>query len=222
MRDYTFISPQEMEIITSIILKDADISTVWDGEVQKINIDSLIEFAFELDIVWENIDDLDSLNIVLAAIKPSIKTIYLNETKKDLFEEKIGTMNFTMAHELGHWVLHVTKQQKYEQLSFGQNEIYYCRSSSKRLPEETQADMFAASLLMPKDLVIGAVEDMKKKGYVLLSELYNLADQFEVSISALTNRIKSLKLLYFKDNKIFLSEDHATGQLSIFDFDNYQ
>lgn len=216
MRDYTFISTQEMEIITSIILNDADVSTVWDGEVKKVNIDSLIEFTFDLDVIWENLDDLDSLNNVLAAIKPNIKTIYLNETKKDLFEDKIGTMNFTMAHELGHWVLHVTKQQIYEQLSFRQNDRYYCRSSSKRLPEETQADMFAASLLMPKNIVIGAVNDINKKGYVKFAELYKLADQFEVSISALKNRIVSLKLLYFKDKKIYLSEDDVTGQMSIF------
>lgn len=216
MSNYTYISPKEMDIIASIILKDTKIPTIWEGKVHKVDIDSLIEFDFDLSIVWTDIDDLDAHNMVLAAIKPSIKTIYMNETKKSLFEEKIGTMNFTKAHELGHWVLHVTKQQKYEQLSFHSTELYHCRSSAVRAPEETQADMFAASLLMPRDIVIGAVECLKKKGYVLFPELYNLADQFEVSISAMKNRISSLKLLYFKDKKIYLSEDDVTGQMSFF------
>ena len=190
MGDYTFIPPKDMDIITSIILNDADVPTNWEGEVHKVDIDSIIEFNYDLNIVWTDINDLDSNNIVLAAIKPSTKTIYMNESKKELFQEKIGTMNFTKAHELGHWVLHITQQQNYEQLSFNQNEVYHCRSSATRLPEETQADMFAASLLMPKYIVIGAVDDLRKKGYVGFPELYSLADQFEVSISALTNRIR--------------------------------
>lgn len=213
-KNYTFISSKEMDIITSIILNDANIPTIWEGKIQKVDIDSLIEFTFELDIVWANIDDLDYNNIVLAAINPSLKTIYLNETKKNLFEEKIGTMNFTKAHELGHWVLHITKQQEYEQICFKPSEVYYCRTSAIRHPEEIQADMFAASLLMPRDVIVGAVKEIKKKGYVTFSELYRLADQFEVSISALINRISSLKLLYFKGKKIYLSEDDITGQLS--------
>ncbi|WP_312813221.1 ImmA/IrrE family metallo-endopeptidase [Sedimentibacter sp.] len=132
---------------------------------------------------------MDVGGMILAAIKPSEKLIIMNESKKDLFKEKMGTMNFSKAHELGHWVLHVT---------------------------EVQADMFAASLLMPKEIISEAVNELKQKGFVTFPELYKMADKFEVSISALTNRIIGLGLLYINNKKIYLSVDEMTGQMRLF------
>ncbi|WP_170866732.1 M78 family metallopeptidase domain-containing protein [Anaerocolumna jejuensis] len=52
--------------------------------------------------------------------------------------------------------------------------------------------MFAASLLMPKGVVTGAITELKKKGYVSFPELYFIKDKLEVSISALVARINTL------------------------------
>ena len=76
--------------------------------------------------------------------------------------------------------------------------------------------MFAASLLMPKDIISEAVNELKHKGYVTFPELYKLADEFEVSISALTNRIKTLGLLYIKNKIIYNSVDEAIRQIKLF------
>jgi Zn-dependent peptidase ImmA (M78 family) len=139
----------------------------------------------------------------------------MNETKRDLFTEKMGTMNFSKAHELGHWILHVTKQQDYEQLSFMENETYFCRGGLKRPPEEIQADMFAASLLMPKAVIVGAINMLKERGIVEFPDLYRLKDEFEVSISALVTRVCELRLLYIAGKRVYMSEAEATGQLSL-------
>ena len=84
------------------------------------------------------------------------------------------------------------------------------------LQSEVQADMFAASLLMPKDIVSNAINELKQKGYVKFHELYKMADDFEVSISALTNRVKKLGLLYIKNRIIYNSADEAIGQTKLF------
>jgi len=215
MRTSNFITCEMMNSLTETILEKAGISTVWQGSVKKINIDSIIEFEYDLDIQWENIDLYSPGNIVLAAIFPKQKIIYMNETKRELFVEKMGTMNFSKAHELGHWVLHVTDQKDYEQLAFSEFETFYCRSYAKKPPQETQADMFAASILMPKSILSGAIHMLKKHGRVTFNELYKLKDAFEVSISALTIRIQELKLLYFAGKNIYFSEAEATGQLSL-------
>lgn len=216
MSKFGYISYGEMEKITIGILNNLGVNLNWNGTVNKIDIDYIIEFEYDLEIVWENIDFLDEEGTILAAIKPADKIIIMNESKKKLFTEKMGTMNFSKAHELGHWVLHVTEQKGYEQLTFLPTDVYHCRNLIKREPEEIQADMFAASLLMPKNIITCAVNNLKEKGYVTFPELYALKDQFEVSISALVNRITILKLLYIKDKKIYLSEDEVTGQLSLF------
>jgi len=211
-----FITYSEMDAIAESILSKAGVSTTWQGSVTKIDIDKLIEFEYNLEFEWENIDHLAQNEVVLAAIAPERKVIYMNETKKELFLEKMGTMNFSKAHELGHWILHVVKQQDYEQLTFENNEKFLCRIYSKRSPLEVQADMFAASILMPKDTICGAIKEIKAKEKVTFSDLYKLKDDFEVSISALTMRIKKLKLLYIKNREIYLDKDDAIGQYKMF------
>jgi Zn-dependent peptidase ImmA (M78 family) len=210
-----FIKNNQMDFIAEQVLSKAGISTAWQGKITKINIDSLIEFEYDLEIVWENIDHFSKDGIVLAAIFPKRKIIYMNDSKKDLFSQKMGTMNFSKAHELGHWILHVTKQQNYEQLTFFDNEVFFCRGGTKRPPEEIQADMFAASILMPKEIFTGAINLLKASGNVGFPDLYKLKDEFEVSISALTTRARELGLLYINNNKIFMSEAEAKGQLQL-------
>jgi Zn-dependent peptidase ImmA (M78 family) len=212
----TFITSGEMDIIAEQILLKAGIPTFWQGIVQRVDIDALIEFEYGLEIQWKNIDHFAEDGVVLAAIVPKHKLIYMNDTKKSLFKEKIGTMNFSKAHELGHWILHVTDQQEYEQLSFDECETFYCRSFSRKPPKEIQADMFAASVLMPKGIIHGAIGEMKERGKVTFSDLYRLRDRFEVSISALTARVQELKLLCIVDKKIYLSEAESIGQASLF------
>lgn len=216
MLDYKYISQEEMEFITTQVLKRSEIPFSWNGHIEKVDIDYIIEFVYGLEIAWEDIDSLDVNGTILAAIKPADKLIIMNESKKDLFKEKMGTMNFSKAHELGHWILHVTEQKEYEQMTFLKTEVFHCRNMVKRPPKEVQADMFAAAILMPKEVISKAVNELKQKGFVTFPELYEMADDFEVSISALVNRIKNLRLLYVENKKIYLSEDEATGQLKLF------
>jgi len=213
-----YITPDEMDNIAINVLVSAGQPTTWQGSVCKTKIDHLIEFEYGLDIVWEDIDHFapNENEEVLAALIPEQKLIYMNEAKKDLFMKKMGTMNFSKAHELGHWVLHITELQDYEQLTFSENQTYFCRSASKKDPQETQADMFAASILMPKDIITYAINMLKERGKISFPNLYKLCDEFEVSISALTIRVQELKLLHITaDGKIYFSEAEAMGQMSI-------
>ncbi|MCL2398501.1 MAG: ImmA/IrrE family metallo-endopeptidase [Defluviitaleaceae bacterium] len=210
-----YISYGEMNRITESVLAGANIPTVWQGFVNKVDIDALIEFDYDLEIAWKDIDYLAPGETVFAAITPKHKRIYMNETKKTLFMEKMGTMNFSKAHELGHWILHITEQNAYEQLTFEEHETFFCRSALKKPLQEIQADMFAACLLMPKDIIAGVINELKQRGQVTFPDLYRLSGEFEVSISALTIRVQELKLLCIADKMIYHSEAEAMGQLSL-------
>ena len=211
-----FITNDEMDVIAEQILTKAGVSVSWQGTVDRVDIDALIEFEYGLEIQWKDIDHFAQDGVVLAAIVPKHKLIYMNEAKKDFFTEKMGTMNFSKAHELGHWVLHVVEQQEYEQLSFTEHDTFYCRNTAKKPPHEIQADMFAASILMPKNIVCGVINQMKESGKVTFPDLYRLKDNFEVSISALAARVQELKLLYIVDKKIYFSEAEAIGQITLY------
>ena len=180
-----FITRERMEELTEKILTDYGYDP--RGKViQPIPIEELIEFHFDLHICWEKIDHLDAGGIVMAALFPNESQIVLNETQRDLFDRKLGTYYFTLAHELGHWVLHTGKSPYILRLKdVGWTKPY----------EEVQADLFAGCLLLPHPMLDRAVNQLKKMGRIHLSKLYLLADCFRVSISALSVRLTQLQLL---------------------------
>lgn len=214
----TFITLDKMETITEGILTQYGYPLSLDGNPNAIPIDEIIEFHYNLDINWEPIDHFDQDGLVMAAIIPSRRRIIMNESCKELFKIKNGTMNFTMGHELGHWVLHV--EDKFNQqiaFSFEEDkEVYYCRNFSKKPPEEFQADMFAGCLLMPKPIIVYLVDLLRSTcGVIKYPQLYSICDIFNVSISALKVRLHSLNLLYIDEiGKIHRSREDYDGQMT--------
>lgn len=212
-----YIAPEQMELLTERILTDYGYDP-YQKLVQNVPIEEIVEFHFDLQICWETIDHLDQDGMVMAAILPSERRIVLNETHRGLFDSKIGTYHFTLAHELGHWVLHTSGAPyrlrlhnsgqddrtgrcipadalREEASCPGSGHPFYCRSTSRKPPEEVQADLFAECLLMPRPMMERAVGQLRKMGKIQLSHLYGLAKCFRVSISALSVRLTRLQLL---------------------------
>lgn len=159
-----------------------------------INAERLAEFHFELEIEWRRLEN----DNVAAALSVSKKKIYINELATD-----VGFRNFTIAHELGHWVLH--------------------RSLiGEHTPQiEREAEKFAAYLLMPEEMI--REEFAKIKPPFTWRDLYELAEKFCVSPSAMKIRLSQweLKLIYVsKDGNIYQSKreflERETGQLRLF------
>lgn len=104
---------------------------------------------------------------------------------------------FTIAHELGHFLLH--NHSKSEQLFVDKDFLVKYRSannySSAELKHEQEANAFAAALLMPKEFVH---KELSRKNTTNLPELELievLAKVFEVSIPAMTYRLNNLNIL---------------------------
>jgi Zn-dependent peptidase ImmA (M78 family) len=115
---------------------------------------------------------------------------------RDPFETVIGVnthhapvrQHFTIAHELGHLMLHETDQLHVDHKF--RNEF----SSDGSDPEEIEANLFAAALLMPAQFLR---EDIQKTEIDLADEdvIYKLAKQYGVSTQALTIRLVNLGYL---------------------------
>lgn len=100
---------------------------------------------------------------------------------------------FTMAHELGHFLLHqdmigegVDDNAMYRSTPEGD---FYNTAIEKF--HEMQANSFAASILMPEELLRQEVATLREDGYVRLKAL---AAKFQVSPSAMRWRLKSVGL----------------------------
>ncbi|MFP5222055.1 MAG: ImmA/IrrE family metallo-endopeptidase [Acidobacteriota bacterium] len=85
--------------------------------------------------------------------------------------------NFTIAHELGHLLLHTN----FKEPGIAQ----FNRFGSDRA--ETEANWFAANLLMPREEFIAAAEECGHNPYIL-------AGRFGVSVAAANVRLSALKL----------------------------
>lgn len=106
---------------------------------------------------------------------------------------------FTIAHELGHFLLHKESDgsdtvfvDKDFIVKYRSNKLY----SESELRQEQEANAFAASLLMPKEFIFDELNKERNKS-LGESELINeLASVFEVSIPAMTFRLSNLNILY--------------------------
>jgi len=106
---------------------------------------------------------------------PEYSTILVNDT------DPYARQRFTIAHELGHYVLHHNDESDGVFISF--------RGASN--PEERAANRFAADLLMPKDIL------RKSHAEKTLPLLWTLAEEFSVSRAAMKYQLESLGLRYY-------------------------
>ena len=67
-----------------------------------------------------------------------------------------GRYNFTIAHEIGHHVLH---RQIYLAAKQAETKPAMCREKGQKPLAEKQADRFAAALLMPPDILANAIKE---------------------------------------------------------------
>lgn len=99
--------------------------------------------------------------------------------------------NFTIAHELGHFLLHDQEEQLHVDHEFRVSIRRRDALSSQGIDDaEREANFFAAALLMPNEFLendLGDDVDLFDDDF-----LYNLARKYGVSVQALLNRLKNL------------------------------
>jgi len=158
-----------------------------------IDASTIAEFL-DLDIVWDTIAE-DEQGANAARILPLEKLIEIDENIPEL---KGGFGESTIAHEIGHWVLHIDTEQVERFIRLKQKGMnvqvkpFLCRSSNlARI--EWQAQYFAACLLMPQHIL---TELKQGKDLTKWQHLYQMAEELGVTISNLTTRLQDLGWIY--------------------------
>jgi Zn-dependent peptidase ImmA (M78 family) len=101
---------------------------------------------------------------------------------------------FSIAHEVGHFVLHHKLSNIFIDKKYTTVFLRDKSSETGEYRREVQANQFAASLLMPKSLLVDAIQKSKVD---IADEhgLKQLADHFEVSTQALSLRLARLGMI---------------------------
>jgi hypothetical protein len=162
---------------------------------------TLVADFLDLGVVWEPIP-ADELGAIAARILPQQRLIEINE---DILDLPQGFQESTLAHEIGHWVLHINQEvadgvtfptEKPEPDNSNNNDPFFCRGkgSSRELDSiEWQAQYFAGCLLMPRHILM---EKAHQRDLTRWPHLYQLKDELGVSISNLVNRLQDLGWIY--------------------------
>jgi hypothetical protein len=89
-----------------------------------------------------------------------------------------GRVNFSLAHELGHF--YIPEHRRLLRAGLTHNSV---ADYGSKAPYEREADRFAANLLMPQELFIKHVEE-KHSGFCTLKNLRSMAEHLGTSISS--------------------------------------
>lgn len=168
-----------------------------------------------LDILYEEISE-EPGRTILAEIRPKRRLIVVNERRLNLIEGTPGYFNTTVAHELGHWWLHVdhTALNHAALPDFIHSSAPPRREDGRERWDERNADELMSYLLMPKTLLIPRAAKLDLQSW---RGLYKLRDDFGVTISAMKVRLEKLNLTYVDDDGCFhKSRQEAGGQGSLF------
>lgn len=147
----------------------------------------------------------DGNSDLLGALSFSSKQIWVHsEVDPDDYPWREGRYYFTLAHEVGHWVLHRDEHatQAQQGFLFGEDPQpgIVCRRSDRREPIEIQANRFASCLLLPSGLVRNLWQNEAGRTGTLSPDIKDrivrdLAGKFGTSIEATIYRLQDLCLI---------------------------
>ena len=135
---------------------------VWDGESLPIPVDDIVDSVFGLHV--RDVEDmtkapecppLEEGQSLSGLLLPEDRQIWCNASEGVQWPPR---RRFTIAHELGHWILHKPGQQKLfcRRATLAPDQDPAAKTDDERppLPEiEQEANAFAAALLMPARLI---------------------------------------------------------------------
>lgn len=151
--------------------------------LKKAQEENLLDSRGKLDIESFIKRNYPNIELVMMPLESNVsgELMYHNGKWKMIINTKhpLTRQRFTMSHELGHYVSHRQKSNKFT------DSLFYRKNENKD-SIEYQADKFAAEILMPEQYVRSEI----KEGILDVDEL---AEIFGVSGQAMLNRLKDLK-----------------------------
>lgn len=210
-----------------------------------VPVEKIVEQVLNLDFDWIEIDEREGEQI-LAGLVPEQRRIVLNSVHLDLFEAKPGLERSTIGHEAGHWDIDIDRTSLHHPRlpGFDMQHAVVCRHATDQSvlvevlnravydnryfelyreltagqdpPEVKSAvDRYQSSMLMPAWLVREAIEAIDVTNW---SNLYDLADHAQVTISNLVVRLHRMDVIYIPDGtkEIYPGRDSFLGQLHLF------
>ena len=190
IKPYRFYPKREIERRADDLLLRMELTPKWEP-AWPLEVDRVADFL-DLGVVWDTIPS-DEYGPIAARILPLQREIELNE---EILSLPAGFQASTLAHEIGHWMLHINHAAVDEEVQALQrlsgDESFLCRPNSSLTELESiewQAQYFAGCLLMPESILRQTCGD---RDLTRWSSLYQIRDELGVTISNLVYRLQDL------------------------------
>lgn len=146
-----------------------------------VDLDKIVK-GEKINFAYDNLIDAGGAFSGLCMINENGVSIVINENHPETRQR------FTLAHELGHYFLHMNKSLS-ESVFVDKASLYRrdSSSSSGEIKQEIEANRFAAELLMPEGEVFKAIGTRFD-----FDNIKSLADKFGVSEQAMSIRLTAL------------------------------
>ncbi len=169
---------KDIELKSKRILSNLDVNQISD-----LNLDYICH-KHNINLVYQELKDGLSGMILFKNNLPHIICNSLDSEKRQ---------RFTIAHELGHFFMHMDKLKSNNSIFIETNKVLYRdeNSSKESIQQEIEANNFAAALIMPKDFILDEIKNLKRS-YLVDDDIENLAETFKVSIQAMSIRLSNL------------------------------
>ena len=175
------------------------------GEPKAVPIEKIVEQVYQLTIEYVHLTEKGDKLGQMVYSKGYTGVFDFEQDKYVLFYVNAGTIliesnlidditqygryRFTLAHELGHWLLHQEMFLKTRQAA-----AMYDEENDEHIIE-WQANYIAKAILMPKGLVKKAFYDIQAQGIHPRHQIDYMASLFEVSKEAMGYRLEDFGLL---------------------------
>ncbi len=190
-RPTRYRTPRQLAVVADNVLARFASEFSW-SRTMPIPIERIVERLYGITIEWHELGEPPGTSI-LGALDPAAKKIALNTKHERLFSEVLGPYEFTLGHELGHWLFDADDPNQLNLLEAPIRRFCHSRDSPAMTKDqqgrETNANRFAAELLMPSDLVSQVSEED------LVARLGEYARDWGVSRTALRIRLETLGIL---------------------------
>jgi hypothetical protein len=175
-----------------------------------VPVERIAEDLCDLSILWEPIPEPPNKTI-LAGLKPAERLIRFNEDRRALFEDTLFLYNTVLAHEIGHWDLHVDHAILDHPMlpGFDRPQQFVCEVGGDSWAER-QAKWFASFLLLPRDLLTAEIIGREIR---TLSDMYRLHDRCEVTITVMRIALERMGRGYVgAEGRVYPSRAEYEGQ----------
>jgi len=179
-----------------------------------ISAEAILEQVLDSDLgspLWDSIPEPPGRTI-LAGLAPEQRLIVLNEDRRAVILGRTGQLNTLIAHEIGHWLLHVDRATMAQPtLSDGTYTLGHVTGEGEPSSrDERNAHRFMSFLLLPSELVVPRARYCTFTGW---GDVYPLRDEFDVTLTVLRIRLEELGFFHVDaQGRFHRSRQETKGQ----------